>query len=66
MKKSQHQVNPHLIIQFQDVKTYFSLGAPACMTDSRATKKHTQKKTRKYSFRNSTIGNFQEIETGSS
>ena len=24
MKKNQHQVNPHLIIQFQDVKTYFS------------------------------------------
>lgn len=54
MKKSQHPVNPHLIIQFQDVKTYFSLAAPACMTDNQATKKYALKNEMKVS-RNATI-----------
>lgn len=43
MKKSQHHVNPHLIIQFQDGKTYFFPGALTHRADSTPTKKHSEK-----------------------
>lgn len=48
---------------------HISLGAPARMTDNRATKKHNgeeKKKKTQYSFRNYTISSFQEVAVSSS
>lgn len=45
---------------------HISLGAPTRMTDNRATKKHTRKKKKKYSFWNYTISSFQEVAVSSS
>lgn len=43
MKKSQHHINPHLIIQFQDGKTYFSPGALTHSPDNMTAEKQSEK-----------------------
>lgn len=58
MKKSQHHVNPHLIIQFQDGKTYFSPGALTHRPDDMTAEKHSEKAI---TFTDSTSCDVQEV-----